>query len=93
MVTDAGGAIISEAWPDMNREIHTEKRLPNQHHRVEINRINWRRGQQGNVRWITSSGEIGDGLTPHPPGVIFDHAGLALSGGGIRSAAFCLGAI
>ena len=77
----------------MNREIHTEKRLPNQHHRAEINRINCRRGQQGNVRWITSSGEIGDGLTPHPPGVIFDHAGLALSGGGIRSAAFCLGAI
>jgi hypothetical protein len=93
LVTDAGGAIIIEAWQDMNRELHAKKRPPNQHHCAEINRINRRRGKEGNVRWITSSGEVGDALALHAPGVIFDHAGLALSGGGIRSAAFCLGAI
>ena len=72
----------------MNQSQHVS---PNEHHRAEIGRINGRRGVGQGVRWIHKAGEYGDALAPHPPGVIFDHSGLALSGGGIRSAAICLG--
>jgi Patatin-like phospholipase len=72
--------------------MNAKRFLPNQHHIDEIKRINARRGEGQHVRWIAVS-DVGDALESHPPGVIFDHSGLALSGGGIRSAAFCLGAV
>ncbi len=78
---------------------HDGRALPNKHHCDEIKRINARRGEGRGVRWIHESREggdaleSGDALAPHEPGVIFDHSGLALSGGGVRSAAFCLGAV
>jgi hypothetical protein len=77
----------------MGRPAYDGHASPNEHHLAEIKRINDRRGESGGVRWINSSGESGDALVPHIPGVIFDHSGLAFSGGGIRSAAFCLGAV
>jgi hypothetical protein len=77
----------------MSERRHTAKSLPNEHHCAEIRRINSRRGARGRVRWIGADGATGDALEPHAPGVVFDHAGLAFSGGGIRSAAFCLGAL
>jgi predicted acylesterase/phospholipase RssA len=53
-----------------------------------------RDGKRANVRWLKADGTFGDAvLEAHPPGVIFDTIGLALSGGGVRSAATCLGAL
>ena len=72
--------------------MNLKRNLPNRHHIDEIKQINARRGGERNVRWISLSDD-GDALDPHPPGVLFDHSGLAVSGGGIRSAAFCLGAV
>ncbi len=47
-----------------------------------------------NVKWFLSAASNGDALGHNQPhGAIYDTVGLALSGGGVRSAAFCLGAL
>ena len=70
---------------------NSQNALPNEHHLAEIGRINARRGEGSGVRWIHTASEYGDALAPHPPGVIFDHSGLTLSGGAAPS--FLLGAV
>lgn len=72
-------------------------------HRSEIEAINGRRDavvpapdrpRRGAVRWLGENDTSGDAVgEPHPPTAVFDTTGLAISGGGIRSAAFCLGAL
>src|SRR5262245_40962729 len=73
-------------------------RLPNVHYLAELTAINARRksgkSPRSCVRWLASDGKSGDAVSEaHPSGVVFDTIGLTLSGGGVRSAATCLGAL